>query len=237
MKNLFKGICIRMSKKSLRKIRAWTITFLYYYGKVMGMFPLTLNHEQEFKRSYKSIIYAIVISMLYILLFYCTLLIDYNADAVNQEIFVAFIVEGFINILQVSAIVLSWLIFAFRQKKIQTIIKNIQKNGEIGRKLGLPDDNAEIVQTVAIRAIFVNVYFTVALLIEQVCTAKLILNTTLLFIPYKVGQIVIWNVFFLFITALQIMQRRFFRLNVALRKLLLNNFREDTLCEENSDLR
>lgn len=77
-------------------------------------------------------------------------MIKYDSKCFTPEIFVASIVDQFVNILQLCTMVSSWLIFAFRQKKVQNIIDNIQNNDEIGRKLGLQIDKAEMFQSIAI---------------------------------------------------------------------------------------
>ena len=201
------------------------MNFIYYYGKILGLCPLTLDHENEFKFSYSCIIYAVVISIVYSLIFYWAMEMKYKTFLPGQTL-AAVVVDGNVHILQLCTMIFSWLIFAFRQKKLQKIIKNIKRTGEMENKLGLLDEKEEIVQTLVIRTLLVTSYFGVTCLIDQIFYSRMKMYNPLIWIPYRLSHVVIHYIFLLFITALNIIQQRFSRLNFAFKKLSINSCRE-----------
>ena len=214
--------------ENLRK-KEWSLTliFLYYYGKIMGLCPLSLDHEQKFKSSYGSIIYATVISITYTFIFAWAMVIKYNKALDTDDTFVTALVDGFMHILQHGTTVLSWLIFAYRQRKLLTIIEDIQRTSKVGKKLNLFYDHKEIVQTLAVRAIFVTIYFSVIFIVDQTIYSHFATYKLIIWVPYRLGNVVIHYTLFLFVTILQDIEKRFSRLNVAVRKLTLDYWREE----------
>lgn len=186
--------------------------YFYYYAKFIGLCPLNLDNNREFQTSSVCRLYAIVISILYICVFSRTMILKYRSILSSGQFSVAVLVDGFVHILQLVSTIFSWLTFAFRQKRLLNIVKNLQKL----------NDSLEIVKTIAIWSFFVFFYFTTVFIIDQIFHYNFIISYDLiqliLWALYRYPHIVIHHVYFLFISILQIIEQRFYRLNIVLKK-------------------
>lgn len=211
-----------MSRNSRVRKLSWKTSLLYNYGKVIGICPLLLNNDGSFKFSSSAIIYAFILSIIYFFTYLFAL--DYRLkNPFPTEPTVSLLVDGFVMTLQFLTTTSCWLTFAFRQKKIQTIIKAFKNTKQMAQKLGLEEDHEEILRLIGYRLLIVNTYFSGLCFFDQFFYSKRPNYKIMIWAPFTAVQIVIHNVLFLFITALSVIVKRFHRLNIGLMNVALND--------------
>ena len=199
------------------------LILIYYCEKTIGLCPIVLDNEGFFKTSHFGVFYSILLCLIYVF-FFCRAIVDRAETYFPMETVLSVITNGLVVSLQFAMIIVSWIIFAFRQKKLISIMQNFEKTGQIARKLGIHDDSWESMRTLFIRLIFINAFYCILFIFESVlCTCFPNFDWTI-WVPHNFPHIVIHNVLVLFMTALQILKRRFHQLNVQLRNLPLISF-------------
>ena len=208
----------RVKKLSLKNM------LLYYYGKVTGTFPLVYN-EGNFSFSSSGIIYAFILSIGYFFLY--LLAVNYRlTNPFPTEPTVSLLVDGFVVTLQFITTTSCWLTFACRQRKLQSIIEAFLNTKKIARKLGLADNPEEIIKLIGHRLLIVNTYFSGLCFFDQFFYSNRPNYKMMIWAPFNAVHIVIYNVLFLFITALSVIVKRLDRLNIGLRNVAVNNNRK-----------
>lgn len=198
----------------------FSIIFLYYYSKIIGLCPLNLDyHNLEFQTSFVFRLYAILISILYIFSFFWSLTLKYKIIYSHRQIDMTSLVDGFVHISQLLAVIFIWLTFAFRQKRLKNIFKNLQITKKFSEKLKIPNDTSDIIQIIIIWTLVVFSYFTPVFIVDQIFHSTMFSSYNLIIWGfYRYSHIVIHHVYFLFISILQIIEQKFLHLNIVLKK-------------------
>ena len=214
-----------MSSSSRNKKYFWKAALLYYYGKLIGLFPLSLNKVKgKFRTSYLGNLYAILLCISYSVIFYQFFIIRLKNTSPIESIISA-VWDRITHFYDFSVIIVSWLTFGLRQKKLKSIIDDIEKTNKIAQKLGIENDMREIVTSIGIQALFINIlcygHSIFNLIILSMIDIPLFHQT--FWILNVLVRVVIHNMLFLFISALQIVEKRFRRLNHRLSYLKIHN--------------
>lgn len=212
-----------MSTSSNRKSLSLKFYFIYYYEKLIGLCPLNID-EKTFYITNSSILYAVLLCAVYSFLFYKNIVIRLNM-VYGIENSVSAVWDRILQILQYIVIIVTWINFGFCQKKIKKIVKNFHRTSEIAENLGIRNDNIEIIQIIRHYTLIINfLYFTLF---------SLQLHLNIVFPSEReqfysglnsLFRIIYHNMFFLFISALHIIYRRFRQLNIHVKFFKLSKF-------------
>lgn len=216
--------------------------FLYYFAKIIGLCPLTL--DEHWKCSPISIFYSILLSLLFFLLFLNAIFLRSKYLSSNEPQ-VSFIVDLFVFLLQFLTAISCWLLFALRQKKLLNIINSLENINKVAVKFGVLKVNETInkkineeinkkINTTVIDnnivhyVLIVNIYDFSIHLFNQLMYSKFS-SYNILWPWFDLIYILGTNVFLYFVIFLYSLQRRFYFLNVQLGKLMRNNQFESDL--------
>lgn len=199
-----------------------SLAFLYYYGKLIGLFPLVMEPNGSLKYSQAGIIYSILNCCIHIVAFF-RLIIHRAHIKFPMETFISVIANSLSVTLNFSITLLSWIIFAFRQRELLIIINEFMRTNLIARQLGIHDNQWEIVSIINRHLIIINISYIGILIFDNVIYSTFTDFDWMLWIPYNLPQIIVHNLIILFVTLLQVLQRKFHRLNKKLRYLSLRD--------------
>lgn len=205
------------------------VKLVFYYEKLIGLCPVEFGKNGHLIISNTGTIYSLILCILYTIC-YARALINRSETLFPMETFIAATVATYIDGMQFIIVIVTWLIFAFRQRRIIFIFENFGKADKIAGKLGIKDENQSNVKMLCSRIICVNIIFG-GLFLSKIAFSSIspIFNWTI-WVPFEFLHIVIHNLFTLFITALDILERQFHKLNNSLRKLTVIFLRKH-LCE------
>ncbi|XP_043477377.1 uncharacterized protein LOC122508221 [Leptopilina heterotoma] len=197
-----------------------SVTFLYYYAKIIGLCPLNLNGKLKLQTSSLYRLYAIFLSISYIFLFIWSIRLKYTIIFSHKQIIEATdLVDIFVHISQLIATIFIWLTFAFRQKRLKNIVKSLQTTMKFCQQLKISSSSLKIMGIIQIWSYFVFFYFTTVFIVDQTFHCKIFsLYNLILWGLYRYPHIVIHHVYFLFISVLQIIELKFLHLNKILKK-------------------
>lgn len=206
-----------MVEMSLKKqiIFSFLIKLVYFYEKTIGLCPFIIDENGFFIHSNLGTIYSLILCILYCV-FYVRALIDRSVTIFPMETIIAAIVATFIDGMQFIIVIIAWLIFAFRQKRVLFIFENFKRTEKIARKIGIKNEGQMIIKMLCIRISFVNIIFG-GLFFSKIALSSISpIFKWMIWIPFEFPHIIIHNWFTLFITALDILELRFHKLNVNL---------------------
>ncbi|XP_043477309.1 uncharacterized protein LOC122508193 isoform X3 [Leptopilina heterotoma] len=205
-----------MSTSSKRKSLSLKFYFLYYFEKIFGLCPLNFN-EKTYYISNTSVLYTILLCTVYSFFFYKNIIIRLNM-IYGIENSVSAVWDRILQILQYIVIIVTWINFGFRQKKIKKIVKHFHRTSEIAENLGIRNDNTEICRIITNYTLIINfLYFSLF---------SLQLHLNIMFPSDREKfysginsffRIIYHNMFFLFVSALHIIYRRFRQLNIHVK--------------------
>lgn len=217
-----------MTTRCERKTYQIKVYLLYYYEKILGLCPLKIN-QKLFSITNISILYTIILCTIYSLIFYQNIIYRFRMTY-GIENFISAIWDRILQILQYILIIITWLNFGLRQKKIKSIVNNFNKTREIAENLGIRNDNFEIIQ------IIINYTLIINFLYFFLFSVHLNLNITfssdrekIFALLNSLFRIVYHNMFFLFISALHILYQRFRQLNICIKFFKLSKISHEPL--------
>lgn len=125
--------------------------------------------------------------------------------------------DRFLQIFQYIVIIISWSNFAFRQKKLKSIISDFRRICEITESLGIQSDNFKTIGIIVNYTLLINFlyFFLFAIqlnlnIIFPTDREKVFSNLSSLF------RLIYHNTFFLFVSALRIVCQQFRQLNTKI---------------------
>lgn len=194
------------------------VYFIFYFGKIIGLCPLSLkeNKSEKFHLSKFGIFYTIFLCTLLSIFFYINISYRFKVMFSIESIVSAFW-DRFLQVLQYTAIIVTWLNFGFRQKKLTNIIHDFERTCEIARNLGIESDNYLIVRLITWNSLFISILYLFLWNIELYINSLSSGTNLTLWAINSIFRILYHNVLFLFITILHIIYRRFRRLNIHLK--------------------
>lgn len=203
---------------SLIKIEKLSLSCIlfYYYAKLIGLCPFALDRNGILKSSRCGILYSIVLSLLYLIIFIRGM-VEKSKVVIPNDTIMSKICDGLVVILQFSMIELSWGFFGLRQRRIQQIFEEFKTTTEIAKELGIFKDSCKIVKPFYI--ISLNFcYFILFSSTLEIYEGFPSYNVKI-WGPFFVPHVVFHNVLALFVIAMHIMHWGFQRLNLQLRNL------------------
>lgn len=208
------------------------VYFIFYYGKIIGLCPLSLKNDNKmdkFHISQKGMCYSIFLCVIYTILFYKNIVFRFKIIFTIESIVSAFW-DRFLQNFQYSVVIVSWMNFGFRQKKFKKVIDNFNKIGEIARNIGIERDNFEIIRLITINTILISILYIILWLVEIYINSFFDFKKLTLWTINSLFRIVYHNMIFFFISILNIIYRHYRLLNIRLKYLIV--FHESS--EENS---
>ena len=200
-----------------------SLTFFYYYVKIIGLCPFSIDRNGILKYSHSGVLYSTGLSFIYSIIFIQGMIERSEIVIPNQTIMYK-ISEELVVILQCTMVIVSWLVFAFRQRKLQKIVNDIKNTNDIAKELKMLNDYTRIIRIFVYYILFLNIcFFTLFTLTMVLYNTFPNFNVTL-WTLFNFPHIVFHNVLGIFVIAMQIMQWRFHRLNLQLRNLPVRNF-------------
>ncbi|XP_043473983.1 putative gustatory receptor 28b [Leptopilina heterotoma] len=205
------------------------VKLVFCYEKLIGLCPVVLGKNGYLIISNTGAIYSLILCIVYSI-FYARALINRSETVFPMETFIAATVATYVDGMQFIIVIIAWLIFAFRQRRIIFIFENFEKADRIARKLGIKDENQSNIKMLCTRIICVNIIFG-GLFFSKIAFSSISpIFKWIIWVPFEFPHIVIHNLFTLFITALDILERQFHKLNSNLTKLTVIFLRKH-LCE------
>ena len=190
----------------------------YNFRKVIGLWsPLSYKDKNNSFSNFR-LFYSIALSIMYSVLFY-RIIIERLNITFPKETLTAIVADGLIDIFHFCMVLTSWLIFAFRQKKVLKIFDIIEKTELNGRVLGITDHYEEMLKTLSNRTLFVICVFLGKLILQEPLAIRIGQGNLLTWFIFKMAHIVNHIVVLTFITNLEIVRLKFYHMNSRLRHL------------------
>ena len=154
-----------------------------------------------------------------------------------KETLISIMASGSVDVYHFCTVITSWLIYAFRQKQVQKIFYLIEKSDLNGQLLGIADNCEKILTTLNIRTVFVVCFFFVLITMEQALRIRIALGNPFIWLLFKMVHIVIHIIVLIFVTNLELVRLKYYRINIWLRHLPALNYRRELIIQEPFELR
>ena len=212
-----------MAKKKTRT-RKLSLIFrlLFYWGKILGLNPLSLSKNDKLVFSYSSMVYDCLLISSHFYLFYCIVIERINMILPGDSS-IGVIVDIIGVIFTFLELTLMWLTCGFCQNHVKIFIKSFSKAMKTSQKLGISDEYESYYKKLAIYLLSVNLIYFGLMIInypENVFSGKQLL----IWISYIAYQLASINMLTLFIWILIFVKRKFQRLNEKMYVLMRHNY-------------
>ena len=209
-------------KKTRTQKRSSIFRLLFYWGKILGVNPLSLSKNEKLVFSYFSMVYAclLIFGHFYLL---CYILIKRFDMILPGDSSVGLIVEIIGMTAKFSELTLMWLTCGFCQNRVKIFMKSFSRAMKTSQKLGISEAYESYYKELAIYLLSVNLIYC-GLIITNHSTKIYSENQLLVWISCNAFQLVSINMLTLFIWILIVVKRKFQRLNEKTPVLMRHNY-------------
>lgn len=204
-----KADCVKSSR---------TLRILYYWGKFVGFFSLTLSQSNELKFSYSSQVYGCLLAAAYGCIIYRVLFDGIMKTTDDPPIAKIIDFVALIGVFLENSS--TWLITAFHQNRVKSIIGCFASVDEISKRLGVTDNYDKHVAQLGIQLALVNIVYFTSILLNIAAMANLPKFELLMWSCYVVPRIASINIGTLYLWSLVIVKEQFRSLNEKVRSLM-----------------
>lgn len=134
-----------------------TYHLLYYYFKLLGIFP-TVFRDETVVASSGAKAYAILLSVVYTFLFIFTMKTRPKLQS-TVETLVLIMAKEIMTTFMYLLNVCSWLLFAFNQNHLRGIVQHLNKIMSLMKKRSMKLDVGRLAKNVALYLLFTNLLY------------------------------------------------------------------------------
>lgn len=209
---------------------------MYYYEKILGLCPFTLNNGNVFQPSKIGKTYSVILSILYAACCFATIFYRFNIRFPDENQ-LKVLIDIFGIIFKSSAVIALWLSPVFFQKKLQIIFDRlgfVSKNEESLFERETNNAPRHACKKIKRYFIMVNLLFYILVLAENFLRReyKVFLSQANFWIAYNVPHAVIYNALFVFIEVMAFLRKKFKNMNKYLIKICKKTHYETTMISQ-----
>lgn len=200
-----------------------TIKILYYYGKIFGFCPYSLNNEEFIEFSYPGAVYNIILAIGYTYSF-CLVISNRLNLLLPRETALTILMDIFALTFQYLIVIISLLIFTFFQKRLIDIFRDFSKIDRFFRilKILILTDDSKKVKKIGMKFFYLNLLYYILITMDHLSLLyyKKFREQATNWLLFTIPKVVIYNVYMLFLELVIYLNDSF----KALNKVLLRTF-------------
>ena len=196
-----------------------TSRILYVYWKILGLCPFVVNDFGLIEFSYGGLTYAIILTVCYTV-FYVRAVASRTAFALSRESPMSIIADFSGLSIEFALIVLTWLCFGFRQKRMKRIILLFKKSNEQYEALGIRRDlTKKFLNHVKIHALIINAVWYFLYTIDHLLLFSCKEFHLSVWLPFNILRVVSRNIVVMYIYTMKAIEKKFYLLNKKIQEL------------------
>lgn len=223
-------------EKTAIEMRSPTFRLLYYWGKFLGINPLTLSCKNKLAFSYLSLLYGCSLGTVHFYIAYRAVLcrLHYVLPSETPIATITNIIGIFCQSMEIS---LTWFLFATRQNRIRFLVNSFAEVERLSTRIGIEDERDENLRKYAVSLTINNLLYLVSLSISHILLHSYRNYATSVWIAFNVPRIVSFNAGMLFVFSLLGLKQKFRRLNEKLGSLMSDEGPENSSADATNSQR